>query len=350
MKNYLLIFTLACLLLLSGCAKTKTSPDEPMYYLTIAEEGVYTVLVSTASSDGGCRNADRSPFQKGEQVWLEQLDSRPDLRGVTVTALDRDGAALWQCAIPDTEAYADVTTLTDGNWSIRQTESADSSPRITEQPQPSAAPQETEIRRLDAQVLENREKELVFSISMEDFMESYNSLYLRDKGKAYLGSKDQWRRFTYEEAIHSDHETSLYEFSIDEQVWSQPTVTVFVPTNAPRIQEITLNYDAHGHSDAFYEEFEELCFYTLKVFFPDLEDESITALYREANELGDLHIFPKEEGYEKGCTPAVLYHKNGLGVYPYFAIGEWGHLCIIPVSPERIEEFKQQGVDVREIP
>lgn len=206
-----------------------------------------------------------------------------------------------------------------------------------------------EIKDLDIAVMENRENELVFDISMDDFIESYNSLYFRDKGREYLLPESEWRKFTYDDAIHSDHETSLLEFTVDERIWSQPTITVYVPTNGDYIQEITVNFDEHGYSESFYAEFEELCFYTLKVFFPDMPDKEIIALYEEANHLGNMNVFLNEDGYKKGGVPCVLYHKDGIGIYPYFAIGEWVHLCIIPVTQEIIDDYAQKGVEIREI-
>ena len=220
---------------------------------------------------------------------------------------------------------------------------------LTVETEPTMTKPAVELHQLDIAVMENRENELVFDISMDDFIESYNSLYFRDKGREYLLPKSEWRKFTYDDAIHSDHETSLLEFTVDERIWSQPTITVYVPTNGDYIQEITVNFDEHGYSESFYAEFEELCFYTLKVFFPDMPDNEIIALYEEANHLGNMNVFLNEDGYKKGCVPCVLYHKDGIGIYPYFAIGEWVHLCIIPATQEIIDDYAQKGVEIREI-
>lgn len=220
---------------------------------------------------------------------------------------------------------------------------------LTIETEPTMTQPEVEIHQLDISVVENRENELVFDISMDDFIESYNSLFLQDKGREYLLPKSEWRKFTYDDAIHSDYETSLFEFTVDERIWSQPTITVYVPTNGDYIQEITVNFDEHGYSESFYAEFEELCFYTLKVLFPDMPDKEIIALYEEANHLGNMNVFLNENGYKKGCVPCVLYHKDGIGIYPYFAIGEWVHLCIIPVTQEIVDDYAQKGVEIREI-
>lgn len=220
---------------------------------------------------------------------------------------------------------------------------------LTDETERTETQPEVTIRQLDIAVMENRENELVFDISIDDFIESYNSLYFRDKGREYLQPKSEWRMLTYDDAIHSDHETSLLDFTADERIWSQPTITVYVPTNADYIQEITVNFDEHGYSESFHADFEELCFYTLKVFFPELDDESIIDLYKDANTLGNLNVFLNEDGYKKGCVPCVLYCKDGIGVYPYFAIGEWVHLCMIPVTQEIMDDYQQKGVEIREI-
>lgn len=235
-------------------------------------------------------------------------------------------------------------------WSFYDPEGnlIESGPTEETEPLEETQPQ-MEIKDLDIAVMENRENELVFDISIDDFIESYNSLYFRDKSREYLGPKSEWRMFTYDDAIHSDHETSLFEFTQDERIWSQPTITVYVPTNGDYIQKVTVNFDEHGYSESFYAEFEELCFYTLKAFFPDMDDDEIVALYEEANYLGNLNVFLKEDGYKKGCVPCVLYHKDGIGVYPYFAIGEWVHLCIVPVTDEMLDEYAAKGAEINEI-
>lgn len=45
----------------------------------------------------------------------------------------------------------------------------------------------------------------------------------------------------------------------------------------------------------------------------------------------------------------MLFHKDGIGVYPYFAIGDWEHFCIIPVTEEIIAEFEKKGAQIHEI-
>ena len=215
---------------------------------------------------------------------------------------------------------------------------------VTEGTQP-----QMEIKELDIAVMENRENELVFDISIDDFIDSYNGYYWDDKNSCYLSPSSEWRCFIYETAIHSNHRTFYYNFTEDEKRWPLPTISVYVPTNGDYIQEVTLNFDDHGYTEAMYELYEEMCFYTLKVFFPDFTDEKITELYTAQNKLAYENVFPNEEGYDSDSVPCALYYKDGIGLYPYFAIGEFVHICIIPVTQETINEFEMKGVEIHEI-
>lgn len=237
--------------------------------------------------------------------------------------------------------------LDENDYSILGTDEAPDDSVSSSLPQDSSPA--SEVLKLDFDIIENRENELVFNISLNDFIDSYNSSYYLDHNTLYLQKPSGWKNFIYDSTIHSDHETTLYEFSIDQKIWSQPTITAYVPTNKEYIQEITVNFDDHAYSESFYDTFEELCYYTLKVFFPELSNQQIIDLYTELNMLGDQYVFDNDHGYEKGCVPYVLYHKNGVGVYPYFAVGEWQHLCIIPVTEETLHDFADQGVEIHEI-
>lgn len=333
------------LFLLTGCFYYETNYKKTIRDTTVSPDGVYELTL----------------IEIGEPVWpfgpasgrlvlnegdttISQTDF--ELRNDGCSIGSNDWTVTWnedhaEVILSGEEQFDEQLLLYFDGTTQRQT--------LTDETEQTEAQPEVEIQKLDISVIENRENELVFDISMDDFIESYNSLYFRDKRREYLLPKSEWRKFTYDDAIHSDHETSLLEFTVDERIWSQPTITVYVPTNADYIQEITVNFDEHGYSESFYAEFEELCFYTLKVFFPDMPDKEIIALYEEANHLGNMNVFLNEDGYKKGCVPCVLYHKDGVGIYPYFAIGEWVHLCIIPVTQEIIDDYAQKGVEIREI-
>lgn len=88
---------------------------EDKYYLLIGTEGVHEIEVSTQKSSGGCRNADNSPFKKGEKVWIEQLNGDSDLRGVTITAHDTEGNTIYTFSVPETATDDEITRLVNGD-------------------------------------------------------------------------------------------------------------------------------------------------------------------------------------------------------------------------------------------
>lgn len=100
------------------CSIELLSPVPEKFYLTIGAEGVQTLEISQPGQSGGCENADGSPLQKGERIWLESLEGLGDLRGVEIRALDAAGRELWSVSFPDTEEYLGRTQLQDGDWAI----------------------------------------------------------------------------------------------------------------------------------------------------------------------------------------------------------------------------------------
>lgn len=209
--------------------------------------------------------------------------------------------------------------------------------------------EKNEVKELEINILNNRTDELVFSFSINDFIDSYNSFYWKDKKRTYLRPATEWQILEYDRAIHSNHETYYYHFMEDEKNWTLPTMTVYVPSNEDYVQEVTLNFDDHSYTDQMYDLYEEMCFYTLKVFFHDLTDEQITELYETLNQLARDNIFPNEKGYDNNPTPCALYYRDGIGIYPYFAIGQSLRLCIIPVTQQTIHTFEEKEVDIYKI-
>lgn len=201
----------------------------------------------------------------------------------------------------------------------------------------------------DIEVLPHREGELVFSMTLADYIDRYNDGYWKDYKTRYLPPASEWRSQRYDTAIHSSHAAICYDFTEDETKWSLPTISIYVPADSDQIQELTIDFDDHSYTEATYDLYEELCFYTLQVFFPDMEEAQIIALYQTLNRLAYDNMFPNEQGYGSGIVPCALFYQDGIGLYPYFAEGESLHLCIIPVTEQTINEFTQKGTVLYEI-
>lgn len=210
--------------------------------------------------------------------------------------------------------------------------------------------EKAEIRELDAAVMDYQEDELVFSFSIDDFIDSFNGYYWEDYESRYLLPSSMWISFVYESSIHSKYASNYYYFTPDETMWSLPTVSVFTPSDESYVQEIMLSFDDHSYTESMYHLYERTCFYTIKVLFPSFDDTEIVELYTKLNELAYQDIFPNEHGYSSDSIPAALFYKDGIGLYPYFAIGESVHLCVIPVTDQTITAFEAKGTTIYEIP
>ena len=259
-------------------------------------------------------------------------------------------------AVDHRKTIRDTSVSPDGKYELALFEIGEpvwpfgsASGRLTLDNEAESTASQVETGALDIQVMENRKNELVFTISTSDYVESYNSYYKIDYYRSLLPPVSQWQCFTYDSAIHSEYETKCYSFTEDEHVYSLPTITVYVPTNDDYIQQITVNFDEHSFTQSGFEQYKEMCYYTMKVFFPDLSDARIMDLCAEIVALGNQNVFSSDEWFSKNAVPFALFYREGIGVYPYFAIGDWEHFCIIPVTEETVTEFGEKGVQIHEI-
>ena len=259
-------------------------------------------------------------------------------------------------AVDHRKTIRDTSVSPDGKYELTLIEIGEpvwpfgpASGRLTLDNEAESTASQVENGALDIQVMENRKNELVFTISTSDYVESYNSYYKIDYCRSLLPPVSQWQCFTYDSAIHSEYETKCYSFTGDEHVYSLPTITVYVPTNDDYIQQITVNFDEHSFTQSGFEQYKEMCYYTMQVFFPDLPDARIMDLCTEIVALGNQNVFSSDEWFSKNAVPFALFYREGIGVYPYFAIGDWEHFCIIPVTEETVTEFGEKGVQIHEI-
>lgn len=259
-------------------------------------------------------------------------------------------------AVDHRKTIRDTSVSPDGKYELTLIEIGEpmwpfgsASGRLTLDNEAESTASQVETGALDIQVMENRKNELVFTISTSDYVESYNSYYKVDYCRSLLPPVSQWQCFTYDSAIHSEYETKCYSFTEDEHVYSLPTIMVYVPTNDDYIQQITVNFDEHSFTQSGFEQYKEMCYYTMKVFFPDLPDARIMDLCTEIVALGNQNVFSSDEWFSKNAVPFALFYREGIGVYPYFAIGDWEHFCIIPVTEETVTEFGEKGVQIHEI-
>ncbi|MDE6852415.1 MAG: hypothetical protein K2J67_08000 [Lachnospiraceae bacterium] len=138
---------------------------------------------------------------------------------------------------------------------------------------------------------------IYFANTLEDFIHCYNANYYDDNGTNYIQPYSEWYSYVQDFGRHKG----------------------------------------------------EMCFYTLKVFFSDMDEKELTKLYKELNEKAYANIFQNEQGFHSDNPPSDLYFKNAVGVYPYFAYGESVRMCIIPVTKKVMKLYKKKGVKIHKI-
>ena len=199
------------------------------------------------------------------------------------------------------------------------------------------------------EIIENQNGEWVFSISQTEFEQRFNALFQRNEGRFFFSARAEWQTIHYESGIHSSYETDCHTFTEDPNIHVLPTISVYTPSNDNRLLEVTVNFDWHSYTEGLYANYEQMCFYTLKVFFPDLEDEQINSICKELNTLANQNMYSSDQWYGHNAVPCALYYRDQIGVYSYLAVGDWMYLCIIPLSEKQLDDFQQKGVQIHEI-
>ena len=207
-----------------------------------------------------------------------------------------------------------------------------------------------EIPRTKVEIAENRTEEFVFTLTPDEYIQCFNEKYRSDYHRDYLDSLTKWRKESYKRGVHSSYETVCYDFSEDYTVWTLPTISVYTASDSNLIQEITINFDDHSYQPDMYALYEEICYYTLQVFYPDADNETLTWLYQMMNNHAYQNMLPNGQGFQADCVPLILYHHNGIGVYSYASIGESMHFCVIPVTETTLRNFNANGTEIHEIP
>lgn len=191
----------------------------------------------------------------------------------------------------------------------------------------------------------NSNSYLVFSL--EEFIDCYNANYYRDHGKNYIQPYSEW--YSYIQDFGRYQDDMHYEFTADKKIWTLPTITAYTPQDETVIKELTVNFDDHSYTEKMYKKYEEMCFYTLKVFFPDMDEKEITKISKKLNKKAYDNIFQNKQGFHSDHPPSDLYYSNGVGVYPYFAYGESVRICIIPVTKKVIKSYQKKGVKIHKL-
>ena len=209
--------------------------------------------------------------------------------------------------------------------------------------------QEPSLETIQPSVQEYHRDDPVFSVTIDDFIRCFNSLYEQKHRTAFFPQSGQWEISSRNRGIHTDYPVMAFRFSEDPQVFSLPTVTVYTPQEEHFIQEITVNFDEHSYTEVGYQRYRLLCCLTTRVFFPEMSEEEAADFCDRIILLGNQNIFASDAWFGEEAIPSVLFYQDGVGLYPYDAIGDWRHFCVIPVTEERLREFEEKGAVLYEM-
>ena len=184
-----------------------------------------------------------------------------------------------------------------------------------------------EVVDLDIGVTEIADNELAFTITLDEFISSFNRYYFQHHNKAYFEKASKWQKYSNGYELFLSSEVTGYSFTQDPQIWSLPRVSVYVPSGSDYIQQIVLTFDDHRYQASMYELYQEICFYTLKVFFPKMANDEITMIYEALYEQSGDNFFGND--YEK--LPNSIYYIDDFALYAYYGAGTV-NICILPLS------------------
>lgn len=207
-----------------------------------------------------------------------------------------------------------------------------------------------EVKKLDISVTSNRENELVFTASIDDFIDSYNGYFWESYNARGLTSSREWNYTQCSHSINSPNPTDRYWFSYNYNSWALPKITVDTPPDKDYILAIYLNLDDHSRTDATYTQYKNMCRHALKVFFPDFSGQKIDDIFQKLTQLAYENRYDSSNTFDESTdiVPCAIYHQNGIGLYPYFLHGNY-YFCIIPVNDEVIDGLGAKGTCVYHI-
>ena len=196
-------------------------------------------------------------------------------------------------------------------------------------------------------VLRNGEDDLVVDMTAQELIARWNAVCDReDTPDACLPPLEQFETYVEDTSIPSDHPTRHYVYTPGDAGF-YPVLNVYVSEESGQLLQIELNYNEHDLRDETWKLHEEMCFAATGVLMPDLDAKELTSRCREVNALAAEKIVPHEEHFGRNMVPGVLICHNGIGVYPYFAVGSRSHFCVIPVDEETISKYQEAGTEIR---
>ena len=184
------------------------------------------------------------------------------------------------------------------------------------------------IIQLDIDVIKTETGDEAFSISLTDFIESFNSYYNKDNTEIFLRGLEEWQIYDAVVDVNNDIVTTCYAFSEDMDIRALPQLRIYADNTKSGIRQISMCYDIHSFSPETYERYEELCYYVMRTMMTGANDSEVETYTSKLLDALD-ESFTTDKTYQAE-RPEYTWGK--VGAYPYYVVGETTELRLIPAE------------------
>jgi len=236
---------------------------------------------------------------------------------------------MWQATVSTTTSTSPVTT--PGN-STPPASAASSLPSVPAQPSTPVMP---------VGVIRDDLGAPVFRAQVDDMIRCYNHQW----GSAYIRPLETWRRYTGT-ATPCVHTAAIrYSYLSDEAMHSWPAIDVYCAEGDTGILEISLSLSEHDWSENYDIIFQKQSICMLSVFYPQLSDGEIAALYVKLRQEAMANAYIAHSAVP---VPLQVHVLDGVGCWGYTYSGMI-RINIIPVDQAFLSMLSAKGVTISDL-
>lgn len=185
---------------------------------------------------------------------------------------------------------------------------------------------------------------LHFAFSLDNLIASYNSAYWKTYGEAvFLPPAEEWS-ITEAPGEGDRPAQRVYSVSPGGSGWFWPTLSVYIPEGGETAARISLDLDEHSDTQVKHEFYREMCLEVFGLLLPDLSQEKREALYERLDRQAYQDRY--DTRYLEVEIPRVVYYQGEIGVFPFFALGDYERITLLPVDQTILETWKARGTQV----
>ena len=185
----------------------------------------------------------------------------------------------------------------------------------------------------------NAQGEPCFSLSPQDYIQRYNALFQADWGQDMLPPLDQWIDYGVGTLSQSGGAVGHHYVSLlDETNYAEPFLSLCVTQDGQRILETVTGLSQKNYDDGPMDLFRQKTLYSLRVFFPTLEEDAFDTLYSRLFQDGSY----AESGEE--ALPSRVFYQDGIACYGILQIGECDEIHIMAVTQDQLDQWAAAGV------